>query len=366
MRKALAILFISFLISILIFLAIILVPSFMPGVSKVKVPYDKYLAYDSHKLMFSLMRKIGYIITVREYDYNKDLHGCIVLLDEWNEKSFKRFSGWFGKNRRLIIFVGTGGISDPQELLPGEIKVNGKSPFLEGVNSLEVFNGSGPSLEGIYEPQGMSKIEPVIIKGSSVILADASFKGCGIVFIGDDRIFSDKILLMKDNAVLLNNLFKDYFHTPIAFDQTRGTAGVPQVKEIKIENFIAKSNFPYLFIQICLLALMFFLVNFKRFGNVLDYNKYKKRSMTNHLEAVGNFFSNSRNISSIAGIFDDYFFEKLSRFFPGRNQEELLDTLAKRYGDAVGSEIFKRGHGRNTAKIEEKRRIFIKIIEKGE
>ena len=64
-------------------------------------------------------------------------------------------------------------------------------------------------------------------------------------------------------------------------------------------------------------------------------------------------------------VFDDYFFEKLSRLFPGINREELPAFLKERYGEKAGSELFKKGSRSNIVKIEEKRRDFIKIIEKG-
>jgi hypothetical protein len=211
----------------------------------------------------------------------------------------------------------------------------------------------------------MSGIEPVLSGNGSTLLSMSTYRGGEIVFINDDLMFSDKLLLSKDNAVLLNNIFKDYYHTHIAFDISAGSPGKTPGK-VSGEFFLAKGNFPYIVLQACLLALAFFLANFKRFGNILDYGKYKKRSIANHLEAAGNFLSNSGNTAALSSIFDDYFIEKISRLYPGRSREELFGSLEKRYGDVFNGSSFGKDRGRDLARIEEKRRKVIKIIEKGE
>jgi hypothetical protein len=376
MRKALVILFISVLISSVVFAVIIFLPLLKPDVPKAKVPYDKYLKYEKHDMLFLLLKKMGYMVEIRGFDYDKNLHKCIVVEENWNKNSFKKYSAWLGKGRRLIVFTGgevsedeNSGESEDNLPPPVELKVNGVSQLLEGVKSISIL-GSGWTSPGqtyvpVREPGGRS-LETLITSEGKVILARSSFNGGEIVYLGNDTIFSDRLLLDKDNAVLLNNLFREYFHTRIAVDMT-GLGGTPESgKAPEISRpFFTMGVFPFIIIQAGLIALVFFLSNFKRFGNIIDSGKYRKRSIKNHLEAVGNFFSNSGNKNALVKIFDDYFFEKLSRLFPGMNREELPAFLMDRYGERAGSELFKRGRRSNISRIEQKRRDFIKIIEKG-
>jgi len=362
MRKALAILFISLVISTVVFFAIILLPLIKPAEPRVKIPYDRYLSYENYDMMFLLLQKMGYMIITRVWDYDKNIHKCIIFDNNLDNTSFKRFRGWLGRNKRLIVFTGGSNSSRDIGKPMTELKIRGRSPLLEDVKSIEIKRNGGLPLKGFYNGAGALKIEPLITSGTSVLLARTSYKGGEIVYIGDDRIFSDKLLLEKDNAVLLNNLFKDYYHSEIAFDQSAEQSAAPEEKN---EYFIAKGAFPYIMLQLCLLAAAFFLANFKRFGNVLDYNRYKKRSIKNHLEAAGNFLSSSANQEALSKILDDYFYERISRIFPGKNQDELPDFLVQRYGSRADPDIFKRNKVRNIAKIEEGRRKFIKIMGKG-
>ncbi|MGA2142394.1 MAG: hypothetical protein ABSG94_08215 [Brevinematales bacterium] len=377
MRKALVILFISVLVSSVVFVIIIFLPLLKPSIPKTRVPYDRYLKYEKHDLLFLLLKKMGYMLVIRQFDYDKDLHRCIVLEENWNKNSFKKYSGWLGRGRRLIVFTGEiqdqGDDASTEDNLPppSELKVKGgtASKLLEGVGSLSVLGSGWTTSAGTYVPGRetfSSHFEPLVTLGGDVILASSSYNGGEIIYIGNDTIFSDKLILEGDNAVLLNNLFKEYFHTRIAVDMTglEDAASAGKTPE-KPSYFFTKGIFPYIILQAGLIALAFFLANFKRFGGIVDYGKYKKRSIKNHLDAAGNFFANSGNTVVLVNVFDDYFFEKLSRLFPGINREELPAFLKERYGERAGSELFKKGRRSHIARIEEKRRDFIKIIEKG-
>ena len=230
MRKALVILFISVLISSVVFAVIVFLPLLKHEAPKTRIPYDRYLKYEKHDLLFLLLKKMGYMVVIRQFDYDKELHKCIVLEENWNKNSFKKYSGWLGRGRRLIVFTGEiqeqADDASAEDNLPppSELKVKGvASQLLEGVGSLSAEGTGWTTPEGIYVPgrEGLnSHFEPLVTAGGAVILASSSYNGGDIIYIGNDTIFSDKLLFEKDNAVLLNNLFKEYFHTPIAVDMT--------------------------------------------------------------------------------------------------------------------------------------------------
>ncbi len=398
MRKAVLILFISVILSAIIFLIYILSPLFKTTPSNEKVPFDKYLQYNQWNLMFEMLQKMGYMISIQQYDYLMDPAGCIVIEDVWNEENFIKFKKWFKKNKRLIVFLkekqagtsnenennssdesqdetgkGEGNsnlktmntISGPRDLL--NISVNSSDPLLKDVHRLKIDGKSVIDSSNFeYTDKEMEYSTILRVNGNSII-RKAVYHEAEILFISDGFMFSDKNILKEDNAVLLNNLFKDYYHSLIVFDETKAMKEQKRLMNLhKKESFLTMGSFPYIVLQLLILGIVFFLAHYKRFGNILDFNQYKKRSVRNHIQAVGNFLLNSGSNRALADIFDEYFFEKLARLFPGRNLEELISELRNRYKGSGEIDIFQRNQVYNLALIEMERYKFIKIIEKGE
>ncbi len=363
MKKALLIIFISVIIGSICFAVYKFLPLFSVKKTSVKSPFDRYLSYESHDLMMEFLRKLGYDITVQQYGYSMDLYSCIAVSD-WNKFNFSRIGGWLGKGKRLIVFFDSG--SDYGKGGSKEIETGQQNQFLNGVKKVIIYGGRESLDTGeIYRAPGMTSIIPVLSDGRDILIAGASCNGGDIVFVLDDTLFSDRNILKSGNAVLLNNIFRDYYHKTIVFDQSKNIAE-PAGGKFEPEIFLFKDGFPYLLAQLFLIAVIFFAVNFKRFGNILDYDLYKKRSLSYHISAVSNFYLNSGKPEIAAGILDDYFFERIARYFPGAGFEEMKADLLKRYGNRFSADIFERGGKAGTALKEKQRMKFINLMEKGE
>jgi hypothetical protein len=360
MRKLLLIAFMSIVISAIIFLAFLFISAYSRKPSGKKIPYDTHLTYSDYDVMFALLRKMGYMVLIQDYSYEKKNIDCIVIDRAWNKKTFSSFKDWFGKNKRLVVFL-DGKLNKKGR----EIFVKSKNPLLESVDKLSIHTTKNE--KELYSPNKI-RFESVLKAEGQMIIAKAAYREAEIILICDPYLFADKNMLKAGHAALLNNLFKKYFHKFIVFDRTplvlEGKKAGEKSKEP--QSFITKGHFPYLILQLVLLALVFYLVHYKRFGNILDYQKYKKRSIRNHLQAAANFLFNSGNKEVLKNILDDYFFEKLTRLFPGRKQEELIRELKKRYKNYFSVDLFSKNQSSQLVEIETQRQKFLNIIGKGE
>jgi len=168
-----------------------------------------------------------------------------------------------------------------------------RTQFLEDVDRLYLNKSS--DLIKSFDKSGLKKITPILKSGDRIIIALEKYNDGEIIYVADSYMFSDKSVLKEDNAVLLNNLFKKYYKKSIAYDKT-SEIEKDDIVENKKPSFLTMHHFPYLILQLIMIMMIFALIFIKRFGFPLEYDKYKKRSIVHHLEAVGFFFEKSKQI----------------------------------------------------------------------
>jgi hypothetical protein len=337
-------------------------------------PFDKYLYYLDNSKIKSILKKLNYNAGRKYFNYKKDKYKIIfkeIPIDKYlNNKSlkneFKKIKEWVSEGKRLIVFYNyldnTDDFVYPEESDFDVVKVKSNDQFLDQIDSLYINQKSdlGKFNKNIFT----NKINPILKVEDRIIIALEKYNNGQIIYISDYFIFSDKSILKEDNAMLLNNLLKDYFKEKIAFDRV---FEMPKIEQKK--SFIFMNNFPFLFMQIIIISLIFFLTFFKRFGQALDFDKYKKRSIINHLISVGNFFQKSRTFQSIVRIFDQYFFERIQNIikFKSINDQNMLNNISKRFNlTAEEKELFIKDNIPKIFEIQKRREIFIRKLKKGE
>jgi hypothetical protein len=329
----------------------------------VEEPFDTYLTTYSNSLRDRILTKyLKYRTTTKFWSYSA-LKNNIVVLDYniyniYNNKKpdeiIKSWEKWLKQDRRLVVFynnfyniennntdessdvqpeqsssqnedisdsINSGNMQILKGNLSSEYEINSKDPLFEGVSTLLISSNS-------QMHQNKRKVNVLLTVDNRVIIAKEIFNKGEIIYIADDTIFSDKNILKNDNAVLLNNLFKKYYPEKIIFDKN-----IPQAETVSGINLFQIVNFRYLFIQILLFSVIFFLVYFKRFGQPLDRDLYRNRSVMRHLESIGYFFQKSgRNIIMVK-IFDQYFFERLQKLIKVRVTEDknFISEIKKRF-----------------------------------
>ena len=125
------------------------------------------------------------------------------------------------------------------------------------------------------------------------------------------------------------------------------------------------NKFKFIFIQIIILIILFILTFAKRFGPAIDKEKFERRSLLRHLEAVGFFFEKSKNPFTFISILDKYFIYRLQNLIKIRylQKSNIINEIKKRYQIKPEDEdIFALNNEKNTVLRENKREEFIKKL----
>ena len=339
MKKIILITVISLAVSIIAVFSFLFV-RYLINYKYADIPFDKHLNYDSFDEKNKILKLLKYKVTEKIFAYDKDKYNIIFVEYPLTGKSKNNFENvdywkkWLKKGRRLILYFNPNDSStDVLGLNENQfktIKINSKNKLLNDVDSLYI--NTDLDLNAI-----MGNLEPLVTDNDKIFIAKENYNNGEIIYISDFFIFSDKSIFKENNAVFLNNLLKDYFKQTIVFDDFQEF-----IRPKQKQSFLFKDKFPYLIAQILLLMLLFFLVYYKRFGDPVELDKYKKRTITGHLEAVGNFFQKSKYISNIVKLFDRYFMERLKEIIKFRftNEKDLISEVKKRFDIPQADEKF--------------------------
>lgn len=335
-------------------------------------PYYERLSHSDRRTNFmrSLLKKLKYKTANRLLDYDKDKFNAIYLnyyIDEDNSSQLLEWKEWVTEGKRLIVvFIYPDNPSD-YFMLSAENFDNIQTsapdtPLMEDVEALYLrkFNVLNHDLTDALTAQA----EPLVESEEGIYVAKESYRGGEIIYIADRHIFANLPLFKADNGLFLNNLLKKYHKEKIVFDWVSNT---PPEKETELPFFLMAS-FPYILLQLLILALIFFLTFFKRFGAAIDRDRYRKRSITRHLEAVGYFYQKSNNPENITNIFDGYFIERLRSLLRFRSTDEksVTEELKKRYNLQGDEEkILAFNDTENITEVQIERELFIKKLRKG-
>jgi hypothetical protein len=377
-----------FLLSVILTLAIVAAYSifkFNVGFKPEKESFDTYLGYGENVRDRLLKNRLKYKLKTRYTDYKKDNYKILYMdypltyyfLKKKPDEMLGKLRKWCDKDKRAIVFYNTDNNFDlPDDMTDDKepaadissdqyddyesymdatsVKIESSDPLFEGVNYLTLNANCDINIAGY-------NLKPLLKVDEKTIVAREEINGGEIIYIADYHVFADKNILKDDNAVFLNNLLKKYYKDEIIFDKYAGYASTQE------KSFIEMSGFPFIFMQLAILFIVFFLAYFKRFGSPLDMDLYKKRSVVRHLESVGYFFEKCRKDDIIVKIFDQYFMERLLKIIKIRASDEknFISDLEKRFG--LSKEDMKLFYFNNDNNIQEnqiKREKFLRKFKK--
>jgi len=303
----------GFLLWLVIF--IIAIQSYTP----VEVNLEDKLTNYSFNLAPQLLLKLGYQIKTPYFEYDRQMIKIAVvyfysskeieaILSEWQD--------WFEPGKRLILILHKSSEDNQPKIIP--VKDGRQSIYFQGISQI-AFSKIVGLLPELAE---LTKLElnPLWEEEGKILMATSSYKGTELLWLADDTIFCDRRLLGADNAQFLNNCLKDYFPGPVVFElrailKKRDKTLNEEPQKLSPLPFFLEGLFLPLTLQVLCLLALFFLVYWKRFGPVRDMEKYTRRSLLIHLQAVANFFARCRR-QEIAAFM-------LNRFFSYRLQEQL-------------------------------------------
>ena len=373
MKKSIVLIILSIIITVILIISFLFI-RFIINFKYKDEPFDKNLYYLSNTKQIKLLKKLKYKVSRKHFKYKKEKYKVIleeIPIDKYLDykslkEKFNKSKEWLSKGKRLIVFYNV--LDNTDDFIYPEnedfisLKVKSSNQLLNQINSVYIYKNCdlGRYNRNIHS----NRFKPILKYNNKTIIAEENYNEGQIIYIADYYIFSDKSILKDDNAVLLNNLFKNYYKDKIAFDQV---IDIPKIEKSK--SFLFMSKFPFLLIQIIIITFIFFLTFIKRFGAPLDFQKYKKRSISNHIKAVGNFLQKSNNLQAIVKIFDQYFFERLQKIIKTKtiDKKNMLNDIYKRYNlSAEEKELFISNNIPNITEIQKRRELFLKKLKRGE
>jgi hypothetical protein len=333
--------------------------------------YDENLNSYQYDIINRIVSKLHYLKKYKDFNYKKNEYSIIVSMIPIDEKIIDNWRKWAIKGKRAIVFYNRRYNAKKKEYenYSGEdIKSysvkNVKINDMKFKNIKKIFLNSDKTLyKG--DPIFSKPLENLIIADNSIVMAkEICAAGGEIIYIADQRIFSDYAILKADNALLLNDLLMDYYNKTIVFDNYIEYDN-NYVSDIKNPFFLFMGNFNFIFWQIIIIIIAFFIANIKRFGPWLDKDKFERRSLVKHIEAVGFFYEKSKNPFVYVNILDRYFFMRLKNIIRIRynKRNDIINEVKKRYGlSREEEEIFLTNDYKNIVKKEIMREKFIRKL----
>ncbi|HOJ64074.1 MAG TPA: hypothetical protein PLE45_06605 [Spirochaetota bacterium] len=273
------------------------------------INYKENLSYYSFSVQKSLLKKLKYRVKNFYIKYDKEKYKIIFTEDYI--QNINKWKDWLKEGRRLIFFVKPIK-KDKLNIKINRVKVKSKDIIFDSVNYLTINS------ESFFEVKRDIKIL-LGDKKRCYIAKEILDKG-EIIYIFDKIIFSDSLIFEDDNAKFLNNLLKEYFNTTIVFDYV-------ELNEQKKSSFFKSFNFNFFIFHLIIFIALLFISYVKRFGKPVDLDIYKNRSIDRHIEAVANFFYNTKNKIVLTKIMDQFFFYRLKKIFRCNNEDELLKII---------------------------------------
>lgn len=293
----------------------------MQSYKPAEVNLEKTLTNSSFNLARQLLVKLGYQIKTPYIKYNRQLMKIAVVYcygSKEIEAILREWHDWFEPGKRLILLLHKSPEDNQPMIL--SVKDGRQSPYFQGISQISFSRvvGLPPELGEFTD----LKLNPIWEEEGEILMATSSYKGAELLWLADATLFFDLRLIQADNAQFLNNCLRDYFPGPVVFELRAILKGkdnaLRQAEEVQTHSslpFFLEGLFLPLTLQLIGLLALFFLVYWKRWGPVRDMEKYSRRSLLLHLQAVANFFARCRRQQVAAFV--------LNRFFSSRLQDQL-------------------------------------------
>lgn len=134
----------------------------------------------------------------------------------------------------------------------------------------------------------------------------SSYHGKGKVYILSDNSLLGNWKFRNENiAILFNNILKPYYNDNLYLIYA-GEESKKFVNRSPID-ILFEDNFLFITIQLILLGVLLLIWKGKRFGKGLRLNPYERRTLLEHLYAVGIFYRKSKRYGNIDKINSEFF-----------------------------------------------------------
>ena len=207
MKKSIVLIILSIVITIILIIIFLFI-RFIINFKYKQEPFDKNLYYLGNSKKIKILKKLNYKVSRKHFNYKKEKYKIIleeIPIDKYLDgkelkEKFLKSKEWLSKGKRLIVFYNALDNTD-DFIYPHNddfklIKIKSSNQFLEGVNSIYIYNNCdlGRYNKNIYT----NKIKPILRYNKKTIIAEEIYNEGQIIYIADYFIFSDKSILKED------------------------------------------------------------------------------------------------------------------------------------------------------------------------
>ncbi|NLW48111.1 MAG: hypothetical protein GXY86_12360 [Firmicutes bacterium] len=203
-------------------------------------------------------------------------------------------------------------------------------------------------------------------------------KGAGsVLMLTDSDLLKYDYLKEETTAIFINELIKPYFKKRIYIIWGDTGRSSPS-QTMPFLTLFFKDKMGFISLQLIWILLLFILWQGTRFGEPQLLDPYRKRTLSEHLKAVANFYQKTNSLKVLDQINLEYFIFKLNKItgwrFKSSNRPEELNNIVKYLGTVVPdlgpSKIrlcFSKAENQTLSQLqskEELRDIILKSIKK--
>ncbi len=255
-----------------------------------------------------------FIMILNYQDYNKDF---IESLLPWVEQ---------GGN----LFI-AGVISEEDPIFQYKLD------YYKKIDKLEVAPVISQDVRSISADKGRmitSELEDdqkLIYNDEGTVLYQEKYGSGNVFLLSDSSFLTDRQIQHEDIAILTNNILKTYFRQKIYVKEFR----LNYIESADPMGIFFKGKLFLLTLQLIILGLFFVAWKGIRFGNPISIDLYSRRSLSEHLQGVGQFYQKAKAFQLMDKTDIHYFIyvlEKNLRLSYKNNSKRIIHYLTKEFG----------------------------------
>ncbi len=279
-------------------------------------------------IFYNLLTNLKYNTTIWHFIREPQTKACFIFLDYDYEKinNLNNILDYV-KNGSSLFLIGINTSEDP--VFKNEI-VN-SFPIYEKIIIDDKYNYDIPNINIKINRNILTAANHnVLLSNSEGSVLIKETYGEGYVYLLPDRgLFSNVSMTDSDVSILVNNIFKEYYDHELIFFENESDI----LKEINPIMVLFKGNLFYITMHLILIFVFFIFYKGIRFGSPVKVDTLVRRSITNHLNAVGQFYLRIKANELVDELNINFFTFKLYNMFRIKKHislDELYIYMIKR------------------------------------
>lgn len=196
-----------------------------------------------------------------------------------------------------------------------------------------ILEPKGEFLKHLAKETDLIRENPLLDSEQGPLLYKTT-KGAGSVFVlTDSDLLKDSYLKEENVAVFFNDLLKPYYWKRIYLIWPTDIGLSISKEAVPVLALLFCDKMVFITLQLIWVMLLFILWQGTRFGEPQLLDPYRKRTLSEHLNAVANFYQKTNSIKIIDQINLEYFIFKLNKItgrrFKSSLQPEELKQIVK-------------------------------------